>query len=106
MSIQGDTRNISNLFSAMEKRVLAMRRACGRTSDEGSQSEDDSDYRKMPHSNTSPGGEEREHTNQVKEATMVQPPSSVAGEGEGELESDTKQSEVNEGVPQGDQQPD
>lgn len=104
LSLQGDTRNISNLYSAMEKRVLAMRRASERTSDEGSQSEDDSECQQAPQRSATPANEETEHTVPA-EVTSSQPPGSVAGEGGEEVSRSTKQAEDSEVASKGDEQP-
>lgn len=82
-----------------------MRRACGRASDESSQSEDDSDCRRMLQSGATPGAEETEHADQAKDSSS-QPPCSVAGEGEGELARSTQQEEDSKDVSKDDQQPD
>ena len=89
----------------MEKRVLAMRRACGRTSDEGSPSEDDSDCQRAAQSNTSPEDEGTDCIDPAKDLSS-KPPSSVAGEGGGTLTKSTHQAEGSEDSPKDDQQPD
>ncbi len=82
-----------------------MRRACGKTSDEGSQSEDDSDCQRAAQSNASLGDEGTDCIDPAKDLSS-KPPSSVAGEAGGTLTTSTQEAEGSEDSPKDDRQPD
>lgn len=81
-----------------------MRRASERTSDEGSQSEDDSECQRAPQRSATPANEETEHADPPK-VTSSQPPGSVAGEGGEEVTRGIEQAEDSEVASKGDESP-